>query len=223
MTREAIATLYGHCYALVIPEGSISPKSITENFDTGEFARYAYEKYIYDILMESKPFKEFDDFYKCLDACIDGRCDRERLKSFSFGRVSDIFDKYAEIREKMTQLTETVQKEPIENRVVVDFDEMEGDVVCYLEVQYQLELQRLSNLKDKIIAECLDVIYSLDSLSDQELERRQVDLLVLLEDLRDDSMVRPDNLLANALSECGKSQSNVIDSLVMDKILSSHE
>ena len=70
----------------------------------------------------------------------------------------------------------------------------------------------------KFIERAKEIISSIDSIGNDELDIKQVKLLILLDDMKDTSKVEPETLVAGALDIYRQLQVNVLDENVVNKL-----
>ena len=188
------------------------PKTLTEEFDERYFCFNVVAKELYEILMNSEPIREFNAFYECLDT--DKRKIRD-IKTFTFEHANALIDKYNRLMDLMDEYNKEIDKIPIEGEPK---DSTEFDIVSYIEILYDTEIRRIVELMKKMIKKGNEIIVAIDSINNDELDKKQVELLILLEDAKDTSKVEPETLVAGALDIYRQLQVNVLDENVVNKL-----
>ena len=195
------------------------PKSLLDEFDMLEFAKYTRNKDMYTILMNSDPFSEFDSFYNCLDT------DRDinRIKTFSFKSSEDIVKKYKELsdvvfdvatsplnevygdayEELIAPLTEEEKKEEYLSKEEYEF-------FFNVSAQYEMEANRIVKVMDKLIKKGKEIVSNAESFSKEEMDKKQVELLILLEEAKDKSNMDAKQMLKTAMNIHAQIQYNVL-------------
>ena len=198
---------------------SAIPKSLTDEFDMFEFARNCRDKDMYTVLMNAEPFIEFDAFYNCLDT------DRDinRIKTFSFKRSEDIVKKYNELsdvvfdvatsplnevygdayEELIAPLTEEEEKEE-------SLSKEEYEFFFNVSAQYEMEANRIVKVMDKLIKKGKEIVSNAESFSKEEMDKKQVELLILLEEAKDKSNMDAKQMLKTAMNIHAQIQYNVL-------------
>lgn len=193
------------------------PKTLMEEFDVRNFAELSIYKDLYDILIACNPFHEFEAFYKCLNE----ERNEDKVKSFDFGWSENICKRYKEVNDKCDEYSEEAEKTiPI---VGEPKDSTELDIVVYVDLQYDNEIKRVIELMNSLIKKGREIISTIDSISDDELEKKQVEFLILLEDVKDTSKVEPETLLNGALDIYQQLQVNILDENVVNKLCKAYE
>lgn len=188
------------------------PKSLMEDFDVDKFAYQANYRDVYNLLMNCDPFREVDDFYKHLDA--ENR-NIGKIKSFTFDWTDSVVRKYRNVNDICIKHAEETDTIPIEGEPK---DSTELDIVAYIDIQYNDEIKRIIYLMKKFIERAKEIISSIDSIGNDELDIKQVKLLILLDDMKDTSKVEPETLVAGALNIYRQLQVNVLDENVVNKL-----
>ena len=188
------------------------PKSLMEDFDVDKFAYQANYRDVYNLLMNCDPFREVDDFYKLLDA--ENR-NIGKIKSFTFDWTDSVVRKYRNVNDICIKHAEEADTIPIEGEPK---DSTELDIVAYIDIQYNDEIKRIIYLMKKFIERAKEIISSIDSIGNDELDIKQVKLLILLDDMKDTSKVEPETLVAGALDIYRQLQVNVLDENVVNKL-----
>ena len=188
------------------------PKSLMEDFDVDKFAYQANYRDVYNLLMNCDPFREADDFYKHLDA--ENR-NIGKIKSFTFDWTDSVVRKYRNVNDICIKHAEEADTIPIEGEPK---DSTELDIVAYIDIQYNDEIKRIIYLMKKFIERAKEIISSIDSIGNDELDIKQVKLLILLDDMKDTSKVEPETLVAGALNIYRQLQVNVLDENVVNKL-----
>ena len=188
------------------------PKSLMEDFDVDKFAYQANYRDVYNLLMNCDPFREADNFYKHLDA--ENR-NIGKIKSFTFDWTDSVVRKYRNVNDICIKHAEEADTIPIEGEPK---DSTELDIVAYIDIQYNDEIKRIIYLMKKFIERAKEIISSIDSIGNDELDIKQVKLLILLDDMKDTSKVEPETLVAGALDIYRQLQVNVLDENVVNKL-----
>ena len=183
-----------------------------EDFDVDKFAYQANYRDVYNLLMNCDPFREVDDFYKLLDA--ENR-NIGKIKSFTFDWTDSVVRKYRNVNDICIKHAEEADTIPIEGEPK---DSTELDIVAYIDIQYNDEIKRIIYLMKKFIERAKEIISSIDSIGNDELDIKQVKLLILLDDMKDTSKVEPETLVAGALDIYRQLQVNVLDENVVNKL-----
>lgn len=168
---------------------SAIPQSLLDDFDMKAFNYNCMWRDVHNVLVNSEPFVEFERFYECLDS------DRNKttIKSFTFEKAKVIHERYNKLYEIMEQVSKEIDEtvpavgEPKDSS---DFEKL----VC-IDMQYETEVNRILKIADELFSTCGKVISSIDEMSDEELDQKQVEILILLEDARDKSKIDPEKLL----------------------------
>ena len=200
------------------------PKSLLDEFDMLEFAKYTRNKDMYTILMNSDPFSEFDSFYNCLDT------DRDinRIKTFSFNRSEDIVKKYNELSEisfdvAMSPLNEVygeVYEELIaplteEEKKVESLSKDEWDFYINVSFQYEIEANRIVKVMEKLIKKGKEIVSNVETFSQDDMDIKQVELLILLEEAKDKSNMDAKQMIKTAMNIQIQTQYNVLQGSVL--------
>ena len=188
------------------------PKSLMENFDVDKFAYQANYRDVYNLLMNCDPFREVDDFYKLLNA--ENR-NIGKIKSFTFDWTDSVVRKYSNVNDICIKHAEEADTIPIEGEPK---DSTELDIVAYIDIQYNDEIKRIIYLMKKFIERAKEIISSIDSIGNDELDIKQVKLLILLDDMKDTRNVDSDRLLKGAIYIYKQLQVNVLDDNVVNKL-----
>ena len=188
------------------------PKSLMEDFDVDKFAYQANYRDVYNLLMNCDPFREVDDFYKLLDA--ENR-NIGKIKSFTFDWTDSVVRKYRNVNDICIKHAEEADTIPIEGEPK---DSTELDIVAYIDIQYNDEIKRIIYLMKKFIERAKEIISSIDSIGNDELDIKQVKLLILLDDMKDTRNVDSDRLLKGAIYIYKQLQVNVLDDNVVNKL-----
>ncbi len=168
---------------------SVIPHSILNEFDMKAFSYNCVWRDVHNVLVNSEPLEEFERFYECLDS------DRNKttIKSFTFEKAKEIHERYNKLYEIMEQVSKEIGEtvpavgEPKDSS---DFDKLN----C-IDIQYETEVNRMLKIEDELFSTCSSIISSIDEMSDEELDQKQVEILILLEDARDKSKIDPEKLL----------------------------
>lgn len=188
------------------------PKSLMEDFDVDKFAYQANYRDVYNLLMNCDPFREADNFYKHLDA--ENR-NIGKIKSFTFDWIDSVVRKYRNVNDICIKHAEEADTIPIEGEPK---DSTELDIVAYIDIQYNDEIKRIIYLMKKFIERAKEIISSIDSIGNDELDIKQVKLLILLDDMKDTRNVDSDRLLKGAIYIYKQLQVNVLDDNVVNKL-----
>lgn len=188
------------------------PKSLMEDFDVDKFAYQANYRDVYNLLMNCDPFREVDDFYKLLNA--ENR-NIGKIKSFTFDWTDSVVRKYRNVNDICIKHAEEADTIPIEGEPK---DSTELDIVAYIDIQYNDEIKRIIYLMKKFIERAKEIISSIDSIGNDELDIKQVKLLILLDDMKDTRNVDSDRLLKGAIYIYKQLQVNVLDDNVVNKL-----
>lgn len=200
------------------------PKSLLDEFDMLEFAKYTRNKDMYTILMNSDPFSEFDAFYNCLDT------DRDinRIKTFSFRRAEDIVKKYKELsdvvfdvatsplnevygdayEELIAPLTEEEKKEEYLSKEEYEF-------FFNVSAQYEMEANRIVKVMEKLIKKGKEIVSNAETFSQDDMDIKQVELLILLEEAKDKSNMDAKQMIKTAMNIQIQTQYNVLQGSVL--------
>ncbi len=193
------------------------PKTLTEEFDERYFCFNVVAKDLYEILMNSEPVREFNAFYECLNT--DKRKIRD-IKTFTFEHANALNDKYNRLMDLMDEYNKEIDEIPIEGEPK---DSTEFDIVHYINILYDEEINRIIELMRKMTKKGKEIISAIDSIDNDELDKKQVELLILLEDAKDTSKVEPETLVAGALNIYHQLQVNVLDDNVVNKLCKAYE
>ena len=188
------------------------PKSLMENFDVDKFAYQANYRDVYNLLMNCDPFREVDEFYKLLNA--ENR-NIGKIKSFTFDWTDSVVRKYRNVNDICIKHAEEADTIPIEGEPK---DSTELDIVAYIDIQYNDEIKRIIYLMKKFIERAKEIISSIDSIGNDELDIKQVKLLILLDDMKDTRNVDSNRLLKGAIYIYKQLQVNVLDDNVVNKL-----
>ena len=202
------------------------PKSLLDEFDMFEFAKYTRNKDMYTILMSSEPFIEFDAFYNCLDT------DRDinRIKTFSFKRSEDIVKRYNELSDisfdvAMSPLNEVygdaydelIAPLTEEEKKVESLSKDEWDFYINVCFQYEMEATRIVKVMDKLIKKGKEIVSNADTLSQEDMDKKQVEVLILLEEAKDKSNMDAKQMLKTAINIQIQTEKNVLQGSVLKK------
>ena len=187
------------------------PKTLTQESDMRYFAMESTYRDLYDIIIADRPFLELEGFYRQLE-------DRNKgmIKNGSFGHAETICEEYQKLCDLYVDCSEEVERTvPIEGEPK---DSTELEIVSYIDLQYNHEVKRIIYLMKKFIERAKEIISSIDSIGNNELDIKQVKLLILLNDMKDTSKVEPETLVAGALDIYRQLQVNVLDENVVNKL-----
>lgn len=187
------------------------PKTLTQESDMRYFAMESTYRDLYDIIIADRPFLELEGFYRQLE-------DRNKgmIKNGSFGHAETICEEYQKLCDLYVDCSEEVERTvPIEGEPK---DSTELEIVSYIDLQYNHEVKRIIYLMKKFIERAKEIISSIDSIGNDELDIKQVKLLILLDDMKDTSKVEPETLVAGALNIYRQLQVNVLDENVVNKL-----
>ena len=195
------------------------PNSLLDGFDMFEFAKYTTNKDMYTVLMRAEPFSEFDAFYNCLDTDRD----MDHIKTFSFKRAEEIVKKYKELSdvvfdvatsplndvygdvydELIAPLTEEEKKEE-------SLSKEEWEIYFCVNDQYQMEANRIVKVMEKLIKKGKEIATTAESLTKEETDKKQVEILILLEEAKDKSNMDAEQMLRTAMNIHAQTQLNVL-------------
>ncbi len=167
---------------------SAIPQTLLDAFDMKAFCYNCMSRDIHNVLVNSEPLEEFERFYECLDS------DRNKttIKSFTFDKMKAIRDKYNQVYEAM----ELYGKEIDETLPVGEpKDSSDFEILVCIDMQYETEAKRILKIAEELTSTCSSIISSIDEMSDEELDQKQVEILILLEDAKDKSKIDPEKLL----------------------------
>ena len=187
------------------------PKTLTQESDMRYFAMESTYRDLYGIIIADRPFLELEGFYRQLE-------DRNKgmIKNGSFGHAETICEEYQKLCDLYVDCSEEVERTvPIEGEPK---DSTELEIVSYIDLQYNHEVKRIIYLMKKFIERAKEIISSIDSIGNDELDIKQVKLLILLDDMKDTSKVEPETLVAGALNIYRQLQVNVLDENVVNKL-----
>ena len=187
------------------------PKTLTQESDMRYFAMESTYRDLYDIIIADRPFLELEGFYRQLE-------DRNKgmIKNGSFGHAETICEEYQKLCDLYVDCSEEVERTvPIEGEPK---DSTELEIVSYIDLQYNHEVKRIIYLMKKFIERAKEIISSIDSIGNDELDIKQVKLLILLDDMKDTSKVEPETLVAGALNIYRQLQVTVLDENVVNKL-----
>ena len=187
------------------------PKTLTQESDMRYFAMESTYRDLYGIIIADRPFLELEGFYRQLE-------DRNKgmIKNGSFGHAETICEEYQKLCDLYVDCSEEVERTvPIEGEPK---DSTELEIVSYIDLQYNHEVKRIIYLMKKFIERAKEIISSIDSIGNDELDIKQVKLLILLDDMKDTSKVEPETLVAGALDIYRQLQVNVLDENVVNKL-----
>lgn len=188
---------------------STFPETLMDDFDMKAFARNVLSRDLYEIFMRSDPAKEFDAFYNCLGT-------NKEVKLFSLERSKALCDKYDKVNKTIEECSRELRK--MVKPIGEPKDSTELDIVSCIEILYDTEIRRIIYLMKKFIERAKEIISSIDSIGNDELDIKQVKLLILLDDMKDTSKVEPETLVAGALDIYRQLQVNVLDENVVNKL-----
>lgn len=192
------------------------PKTLTEEFDMRYFAMESTYRDLYDIIIADRPFFELEVFYHQLEAR-----NKEMIKNGSFGHAETLCEEYQKLCDLYVDCSEEVERTvPIEGEPK---DSTELEIVSYIDLQYNHEVKRIIYLMKKFIERAKEIISSIDSIGNDELDTKQVKLLILLEDMKDTGKVEPETLMDGALNIYHQLQENVLDENVVKKLCDAYE
>ena len=187
------------------------PKTLTQESDMRYFAMESTYRDLYDIIIADRPFLELEGFYRQLEDR-----NKEMIKNGSFGHAETICEEYQKLCDLYVDCSEEVERTvPIEGEPK---DSTELEIVSYIDLQYNHEVKRIIYLMKKFIERAKEIISSIDSIGNDELDIKQVKLLILLDDMKDTSKVEPETLVAGALNIYRQLQVNVLDENVVNKL-----
>ena len=193
------------------------PKSLMEDFDVDKFAYQANYRDVYNLLMNCDPFREADNFYKHLDA--ENR-NIGKIKSFTFDWTDSVVRKYRNVNDICIKHAEEADTIPIEGEPK---DSTELDMVAYMDIQFNEEIQRVIELMENLSEKGKEIAASIGFITPDELEKKQVEYLILLEDVKDNHNVDPDRLIKGAICIHKQLQVNVLDENVVNKLYEAYE
>lgn len=188
------------------------PKSLMEDFDIDKFAYQANYRDVYNLLMNCNPFREIDDFYKYLDT---EERNIGKIKSFTFDWTDNVIKKYRKVNDICIEHGKEADSIPIEGEPK---DSTELDMVVYIDIQHDEEIRRIIELMEKLSEKGKEIVATIDSISPDELDKKQVEFLILLEDVKDTRNVDSDRLLKGAIYIYKQLQVNVLDDNVVNKL-----
>ena len=188
---------------------STFPETLMDDFDMKAFARNVLSRDLYEIFMRSDPAKEFDAFYNCLDT-------NKGVKLFSLERSKALYDKYDKVNKTIEECSRELRKTA--KPVGEPKDSTELDLISYVDLQFDTEIQRVTKLFKKIMDKCKEIISSMDTIDKDELDKKQVELLILVEDMKDTHNVESDKLLRGAVCIAEQLKRNVLDGNVVNKL-----
>ena len=192
------------------------PKTLTQESDMRYFAMESTYRDLYDVIIADRPFLELEGFYCQLE-------DRNKgmIKNGSFVHAETICEEYQKLCDLYVDCSEEVERTvPIEGEPK---DSTELEIVSYIDLQYNHEVKRIIDSVNAFIEKAKEIISSIDSISDDELDKRQVELLILLEDMKDTGKVEPEALMDGALNIYHQLQVNVLEENVVKKLCDAYE
>jgi len=188
------------------------PQSILEDFDMKYFCKNALHRDIYNLLMNSDPLCEYEKFYNLLDTTRD----KEAIKGFSFSNSSKIQSKFKSLYDSVVECSMEEDKyEPEAEKK----DSTEVELITYVDVLYSREYKRIIKLMSSLEDKCKSIASSIDNIDGDELDKRQVEILILLEDIKDKNNLDPDLLLRRAASILKQVSTNVLDDTALNNLI----
>lgn len=198
---------------------SAIPNSLMDEFDMFDFARNCRDKDMYTVLMNAEPFSEFDAFYNCLDTDRD----KDMFKTFSFRRSEEIVKKYKELSDIVFDVATSPLNEvygdayedliaPLteEEKKKAYLSKEEYEFFFNVSVQYEMEADRIIKVMEKLIQKGKEIATNAEFLTREETDKKQVELLILLEEAKDKSNMDAEKMLRTAMNIGTQTQLNVL-------------